>query len=1564
MARRKKGDKENILLNQDGNNVIAKKRKFHIWDRSLLLKQTLVAAWKSKLQLVILLLLTAFATSLVTGSWIAYQRIVEGKEFLQLDDADFDAVLPTNYYHRSQPVGQIANQAFSLKIGRLYYQPEDSDTSVAVYFDNTIIGQEIKLLNPSDLTIAYTRDLNGRIDGITDFRWTNPSHPLEFNLENANVRASLYGQLMLKADETNNATLKRNYLNAAQELYTNLFINITAGQILASLETYFTEWIKVNSADEILLQSEVEFTNFLVTSKINYRGSSYPERDLRIPNDVNLANQTELADLKKRLMKKDEVNPRLTPSDSDDYGMNGQWMTIYRNFDADETNPDIISDFDKQYTSPSNFNMVTDDEDPNVFSIFFASAAAALQNRHVNVVNQYVTTSGVTDNGKATSVKVVDLGFSRIHNKINLKIFEGIQPTSRNELAISPQYARAYGIRPGQTINISNRNFIVAGIGGDAYNVYPTLNDLDPIPNTRNEYIVYVASDSFYSNAWVAAKDKTDTSVMYFTPWKNVPVEKFDTAYFNDYYQRTIFADNKLNDRNQYDYDQYLIEKYIKNNPDYPTKYQLGLNLVVPEGDSQFSVYTKGRTMLSTVLVGFRYMAYAGVIFLLLIVIFITYLIIRKAIQKGQVSMGILKSAGYSTWNIIASYLAYPLVVLVIGIPVGWFVGLAIQVYFTEIFNTLFVLPYNVLNFNFIPLLISIALICGFVLITTLITGYKMLQKEPLALMKRDSDIAVGSSNKVGWLQERFKNRFKARFLLSLAKTSWKKIAVTSVVIAIATLAITTTVSVPATINNMKENYFKTQKYNNYYQYQMPIPNMPLSKYGLYAWNNLNNVNNEKYYPVAAEMPWAEQIVISDNNGKNLAWYNPIEYKKNSDDTTNFADILLPMQGVDPATINQIIEQVGKHLADQYNGPLGMDYLTWSYSWMGGRMFSNALIKDLSELDQSPDKNFSSSLITFATAFLPSVLGVSNPGVPASPDAIVEILKQTLPGFMRQVLDRKGPDAYDYFGIGHNSIAYNPNYNSAVNGPEEELVTQFQLGSTNSNLVNKGFLDVEGINPDTNMLVMKSGLAGRLRYNTSANVVPMVINRSFAAKYNLAVGSEFNAHPKVKTLYYLDNTNKLKPIPKSNWYYGKNPVDNDSGGIWDKSANKWNYRGEQKIGNTDFQDAFGYRYDGLYDQDGKQKISRYANSTSDINQVWLKLPEDITSNARSGNLRTADASDTLAFNVTNIASAGDANWIKPFSFRVTDRYKEGEIDPTNLLITRIPEWYGAMLDKGYLVVDDNLHSASMAQDIENNMPEWWDKIVGSKPVTRYHIIGIQDSYDTAKAYIDQKWANLIAGYSYYNDYSYEKDPLYAPGLYQWFSGKLSAADDIYDIVARMPFKRVGDDYSIYSMTSLGGNAEVPTVANSDLLLRKKEMLTKMTEISLSASLLFIVTTIICSILIVIMITDSFTDQFRVFMSHMKAEGYTNWEINSFTLGIFTPWAFLGYVLGYGLGFLTVFGLVQVMMRIAGLAFPFAFIWWIIPLSFGIIALIYFSTYMLNNRELNRMDLIALLKSDE
>jgi len=77
---------------------------------------------------------------------------------------NFDAVLPLSV---SKSV-QIVDQAFSLKLGRLYYQEVGKESSSAVYFDNSIIGQQINPLKSTDLKIEYQRT-NNIINGITSF---------------------------------------------------------------------------------------------------------------------------------------------------------------------------------------------------------------------------------------------------------------------------------------------------------------------------------------------------------------------------------------------------------------------------------------------------------------------------------------------------------------------------------------------------------------------------------------------------------------------------------------------------------------------------------------------------------------------------------------------------------------------------------------------------------------------------------------------------------------------------------------------------------------------------------------------------------------------------------------------------------------------------------------------------------------------------------------------------------------------------------------------------------------------------------------------------------------------------------------------------------------------------------------------------------------------------------------------------------------------------------------------------------------------------------------------------
>lgn len=1561
-------------IKAESSTVVNSKKKKSIFGNALLLKQTVLSTWKSKLQLVILLLLTAFATSLVTGSWISYQRMIDGSKELGLDDLNFDAVLP--YSPVSQGIKQIANQAFSLKLGRLYYQETNKSATKALYFDNTVIGpnQEINAINDSDVVINFDHDTAGKIMGLNDFNWANPNKPLTFNLSNPKVQASIYGQLQIKAATAPTLSLKNHYLQAADDLYRDIFMRLSISSITMAISDFIKSWIIQNPKSEELTKTDHEFIKWILLNKVNWQGNN---DSTIIPDATNLFVDADRNNLFSAIKQgigdnktdfDNSTDPRAASGAT--FGMNGHYMRIGRKFDDASVNDvKVYSNF-SNYFSPAGYNQIADGTETNAFSFYLAQAAAALQQRDIHVRNQF-NAIVKTENVVQTNTKVIDIGMPDSLNHTNLKIFEGVAPTSKNEIAITPQYARRLHYKPGDNIVINNSNFIIAGIGGDAYDIYPTINDLDPIPNTRTEFIAYVPPAAWNNNDWYKKQDKTDTTLMYFTPWNDRNnKDVFNNDYFNDFFQKTIFSDNGNNEQNQFDYNNYLIANYSNNATSITSKYVIVSNPVINSDDSQFHIYGGRKQLFENSIKGFLYACFVAVLFLISIVIFITTLIVKKAIQHGQVSMGILKSIGYKTRQITLSYLAYPLIALVIAIPIGWLFGLFVQIYLTEIFNSLFVLPYNVFNFNVIPLFVSIVFIIGFMALVTILTAFRILKKDTLLLIKKDSDLALSNSKKQkasGFLQ----NHFRWRFLLSLSKTSWKKILVTTGVISLATLSIVATTAIPATINSLSTNYFKTQKYRNYYEYQTPIPNLPVSKYGLYAWNFFNKPPDEPYYPVYGAMPWPEYKIVYENDGKRIGWYNPLKFKAN-DPNQDFKNIFTFDTNYDKDKRDAFKTAMTTYYNNKSNGTLDINDLVWSYSWLGGKAFSNQLLNELHQSDQTPGKVFSNSLINFASSALPTILHVPSPGIPPGPNAIKEILKQVLPGFIRQSLDslpkNGNQDPYDYFSIGHNTVAFNPNHNNEKNGPEEELVTQFKIGCDNLKLAPKGLMDIIGINPDTKMIVLKDNEANLLRYDSSATIIPMVINKAFQSKYGLSVGSTFNGNPDINTLCYKNKDGKMIPLPKDSWYYGTTPATaTDNGGIWSKNGTKWNYRGNEKIGDTGFNDVQGYKYDGMYNSNGKPIIDEKKDpkSWNDMNKVWLKVPDDIDNNALSGTIRTTDGASEYPFNINSIADTSGSKWVKPFSFSLNNSSTPVPpklVDPVSLLTNPNPEWFMGMLDRGIFKKENTLSGKINLQEaIKNDMPIWWKNIIGTdNPVHKYQVVGVQNSYDTAKAYVDQKWANQIVGYSAYDD-----NPYYdGTQVSQWFSGKLSANDNIFGLIGRKSFKSTADDYTIYGTSVLNNNVNVPLVSNSDLLSRKQAMLNKMSDIAFSASALFIITTIICSILIVIMITDLFTDQFRRFMAHMKAEGYTNREINSFTLGIFTPWALLGYIVGFAIGFLVVYGLVTIITAATSLALPFTITWWILPFSFVVIGGIYISTFIINNSELNKMNLIELLKSDE
>jgi len=84
----------------------------------------------------------------------------------------------------------------------------------------------------------------------------------------------------------------------------------------------------------------------------------------------------------------------------------------------------------------------------------------------------------------------------------------------------------------------------------------------------------------------------------------------------------------------------------------------------------------------------------------------------------------------------------------------------------------------------------------------------------------------------------------------------------------------------------------------------------------------LDNLNNENYYPVAATMPWPNDIIINDSEGNKLAYYNPLDYQ-GDENSNNFANII---KFYDSNNKDQnMIDRVGKYLSTLTNGPLDLN---------------------------------------------------------------------------------------------------------------------------------------------------------------------------------------------------------------------------------------------------------------------------------------------------------------------------------------------------------------------------------------------------------------------------------------------------------------------------------------------------------------------------------------------------------------------------------------------------------------------------------------------------------------
>ena len=154
----------------------------------------------------------------------------------------------------------------------------------------------------------------------------------------------------------------------------------------------------------------------------------------------------------------------------------------------------------------------------------------------------------------------------------------------------------------------------------------------------------------------------------------------------------------------------------------------------------------------------------------------------------------------------------------------------------------------------------------------------------------------------------------------------------------------------------------------------------------------------------------------------------------------------------------------------------------------------------------------------------------------------------------------------------------------------------------------------------------------------------------------------------------------------------------------------------------------------------------------------------------------------------------------------------------------------------------------------------------------------------------------------------------------WFNSKLSTANEPYDISTFYAVNSPTSNYSINQISIQNGSL----ISNQKLLSNKIGFIKEISGVGISLGSIFIIGILICSIILVLLMSNLFINKNERFMFLMQAEGYSKKEINSYILGIFTPVTFISYIIGYSFSLVITQLSIYIIQGTYKIAVPYSF----------------------------------------
>lgn len=297
-------------------------------------------------------------------------------------------------------------------------------------------------------------------------------------------------------------------------------------------------------------------------------------------------------------------------------------------------------------------------------------------------------------------------------NKLNkLHLIEGSMPRSTKEVVLLDRFAKDRSIKVGDEIktqiNKREYSFKVVGTVYSPEYIYLMENEQSLIP-AKGKFGVIFCEEEFLQKAIA----------------------------FNGSFNSLLI---KLNNSNDID----IVETKLKEHLD---KY--GLKRIVKR-ENQLS-----NKMISEEIMQLKKTSGTVPVIFLFISAVIIYVIISKMVNRDRITIGILKSMGFSNKDILLHYTKYSLFIGIIGALLGSLLGLLLAGVMTNLYIAYFNLPLSASNIYYRYILLSVILTGIISIVSGMMGAYKSIKIMPADAMRPEAPIngkRILLENMVSW---------------------------------------------------------------------------------------------------------------------------------------------------------------------------------------------------------------------------------------------------------------------------------------------------------------------------------------------------------------------------------------------------------------------------------------------------------------------------------------------------------------------------------------------------------------------------------------------------------------------------------------------------------------------------------------------------------------------------------------------------------------------------------------------------------------------------------------------